>query len=325
MRSLFSLALSEGLSEHLTPTAIALLECTSTELKATIDSCKLWQTITIRREGSMDCHWWQKAPAFLKCVIDRKGVQQVFLGDDEIDLPFIKDLMELQSATSRQLMFAGRVSRVAIGCISLVDDHPANVYDNFPDFAVFNIKTNTFTPQSIAALEFVGRHFPDALVVFEGFCDGRCPWPQLIDVDELAVNTLLRALMRAIDATLRSCGLKRVRVGLYNDIVRHSYGHDWSIAPFCKPDDWEEQQRQQELLRAEELEGTFYECTSGTCKCLSDVAHPSGRHFHTYIGGLSETVEEWFNHTWQEWFIGEGCPPDHPATDVGSARHFNWV
>jgi len=190
---------------------------------------------------------------------------------------------------------------VALGRVALYD--PATSHRDFADFddlaeATLHVVTGSFTPENVKALEFVGRHFPDALVVVEGFSGPRHA-KNPIDVDTRTSTSLL-AVLRAVDATLLSCGLKRVRVGSYSNVSEYSYGHDWSLAPHMEP--WEEQQR------PDEAEHTVYACSSGLCKQVEGVA-ASGRHFEASVGGLTEEVEVWFDHTWHEWSVGGGGPP----------------
>jgi hypothetical protein len=148
-------------------------------------------------------------------------------------------------------------------------------------------------------LGFVGRHFPDALVVIEGFCSpahAKCP----IDVDTRTSTSLL-AVLRAIDAALHTCGLKHVRVGSYSNVSEYSYGHDWSLVPHMEP--WEEQQR------PDEAEHTVYACSSGLCKQVEGAALSEGRHFEASVGALTEEEEVWFDHTWHAWTVGAGGGP----------------
>ena len=297
MNSHLCRALSEGLSDHLPPAALAALQCTSAELNATIRDCELWRKLTVRRSTCAElyrhgCHF-----------IDSKGVQQVYVDEVELDLDFIASLMSLQAATSRQLRFTGRVERVALGRIALYD--PATSHRDFADFddlaeATLNVVTGSFTSENFKALEFVGSHFPDALVVVEGFCS---PTKDPIEVDAHA-STSLFAVLRAIDAILHTCGLKRVRVGSYSNVAEYSYGHDWSLVPHMEP--CEEQQR------PDEAEHTVYTCSSGRCKQVEGAAlseGQGGRHFEASVGSLTETVEVWFDHAWHAWTVGAGGGP----------------
>ena len=305
--SLFSRALSEGLSAYLPPTALAALEWTSAELNATIRDCHLWQKLTIARDRTWLGDGFTRELMCLGRVIDRKGVQRVFVEEDELDLEFVASLVRLKSATSRQLRFTGRVSRVTIGRVILTNDDHATEYDDSDHdyyYATLDVGTGCFTRANVKALDFVGCHFPDALVVVDGF---RLQHSAVIDVDKY-LNTSLRAVIHAIDATLHTSGVKRVRVGSYHNITRYSYAHDWDIAGGMEPPEEAPQER------LDEVEETVYECTSGSCKCLDAkpavARRPGGRHFETYVGQLTDTVEEWFDHAWHDWAVGGGGPPD---------------
>ena len=219
----------------------------------------------------------------------------MYVDEDELDLDLIASLTSLQAATSRQLRFTGRVIRVALGRVALYD--PATSHRDFADFDddadfTLNVATGYFTPTNVQVLGFVGRHFPDALVVIEGFCS-LTKYP--VDVDTQS----LLAVLRAIDAILHTCGLKRVRVGSYSNVSEYSYGHDWSLVPHMEP--WEEQQR------PDEAEHTVYACSSGLCKQVEGAA-ASGRHFEASVGALTEEEEVWFDHTWHAWSVGGGGP-----------------
>ena len=298
MTSSLCRALSEGLSDHLPPAALAALQCTSAELNATIRDCELWRKLTVRRSTCAELY------RLGRHFIDSKGVQQVYVDEDELDLELIAYLMRLQAATRRQLRFTGRVIRVALGRVALYD--PATSYRDFADFDdhadfTLNVATGYFTATNVQVLGFVGRHFPDALVVIEGFCSevpSRTKYP--VDVDTQS----LLAVLRAIDATLLTCGLKRVRVGSYSNVSGYSHGHDWSLAGLPQP--WEEEEEQQ---RPDEAEHTVYACSSGLCKQVEGAA-ASGRHFEASVGALTETVEVWFDHTWHAWSVGGGGPPN---------------
>jgi hypothetical protein len=289
-------ALNVGLSNHLPPVTLAALQCTSAELDATIRDCDLWRKLTVRLSACYELNRHGRH------FIDGKGVQQVFVDEDELDFEFIDSLVNLQATTRRQLQFTGRVERVALGSVALYD--PATDYSDFAaERKALNIATGSFTAEFVKALEFVGRHFPDALVVIEGFTS-LTMYPIDVDVKvDTRTSTSLPAVLRAIDTVLHTCGLKRVRVGSYSNFARYSHSHDWSLAPYMDSELGEEEQR------PDEAEDTVYECSSGLCKQV-EGATASGRHFVAAVGPLTESLEIWFDHTWHEWSVGEGGPPN---------------
>ena len=329
--------LIQGLSSHLRPESLAALECTSPALCKVIRDNKLWRNLKLSKTLYHPFSFSQLRSDHLRGIA-QKGVRCIFLDQEIINYDEIRALICLEKyagcrrnrprrcrrglvhleeiAAGEGLQIIGRVTRVSSQeripvCTPASLSELARVRrigsDNFT-FCV-NAGTGVFNAAGFEPeFDFIRRHFPTAVVVFEGFCVNGAP----ADVERDS-GLPMPVVLRAIDEGLRG-RVSRVRLGTYHDIMAYRY-----FGPMTRyhHDDWHLLTCKWVQERPDEATDAAYDCKGGSCTCvrLWDHEtgafrpirdHPSGRHFDRGIGWRS--VEFWYDHMWHEWDVGALTP-----------------
>ena len=323
--------LTQGLSSRLRPESLAALECTSPALCKSIRENKLWRNLRLSKISLS-----QLGSNHLRGIA-QKGVRCVFLDQEIIDCYEIRALICLEkyagcrrnrprrcrrglvrleeTAAGEGLQIIGRVTRVSLqkripvcNPASLSELARVRIGNNFT-FCV-NAGTGAFNAAGFEPeFDFIRRHFPAAVVVFEGFCVNGAP----ADVERDS-GLPMPVVLRAIDEGLRG-RVSRVHLGTYHGIMAYRYfgpttkyhHDDWHLLTCNK---WVQE-------RPDEATDAAYDCKGGSCTCVRLWDHergafrpirdnPSGRHFDRGRGW--RRVEFWYDHVWHEWDVGALTP-----------------
>ena len=290
-------ALREGLSDRLPPSALAALECTSAELKSTIRDNGLWRVLTVTDA------WGRNEMELLGNIVREKGVHKIYVDRDSLDVTDLTRLWTALQGVETALHISGSVKRVNLGRVMAYSEEPYPWSESLSEPCLtLNALTCKFDARSCSLLEFIGRRFPEALVVIEGFGDVLSS-QRLIEVEagvircgdlfpvDLGEWMSPADVLRAVNNAMLSAGVKRVRLGTFSDIRSTPLDQVVQLTA--------EQWKTHGSRRTAEVEvivGSWWD--EG---CQWEVWRKNITSFET---------------RWHEWTVCKGGPPSPPSEDV---------
>ena len=289
-------ALCEGLSDRLPPSALAALECTSAELKSTIRDNGLWRTLTVTDA------WGRNEIELLGNIVHQKGVHKIYVVRDSLDVSDLTRLWTALQGVETALHVSGSVKRVNLGrLMACSEDDPWGDVHIEP-YLTINALTCEFDARLCSLHEFIGRCFPEALVVIEGFgnvlssqrlIEDEAGEVRCVDLFPVDLGEWMSSadVLRAVNNAMLSADVKRVRLGTFRDI-RSTRNVGLSAEPWQRP--W--QRHDGRNVEVEVDVDSWWE---------------DGYRCETWRKTITS-----FETRWHEWTVCEGGPPSPPSEDV---------